>query len=97
MTPPEKSNVDKYTRTAADLVALLGDTENVVAVTCCTTRLRITLADRQAVDDSGLQQHPAVLGRLDGDDDTLHLIVGPAAAAPLAHACTDLLALPSGE
>ncbi|WP_253863407.1 PTS transporter subunit EIIB [Prauserella halophila] len=88
--------MDKYTRTAAYLVALLGDAENVVAVTYCVTRLRITLADRQAVDDSGLQQHPAVLGRLDGDD-ALHLIVGPAAAAPLARACTDLLALPSGE
>lgn len=77
--------MDKYVSTAAELLALLGGTENVTAVQHCVTRLRVSLADRQAVDDTALRNHPAVLGRLHSDEG-IHLIVGPAAAAPLAHA-----------
>lgn len=83
--------MDKYTRAAAELIALLGGVDNITAMTCCITRLRVTLTDRQVVDDTGLREHPAVLGRLDAAGDAVHLIVGPAAAAPLTRACTDLL------
>ncbi len=91
MTPPDQSTSDKYTRTAAELLALLGGACNLRAVTHCITRLRLTLVDRHAIDDTELRDHPAVLGRRDTAEGC-HLIVGPAAAVPLARACTDLLA-----
>lgn len=81
--------MDKYASTAAELVHLLGGAKNVTAVQNCVTRLRLSLTDRHAVDDTGLRSHPAVLGRLPADDG-LHLLVGPAAAAPLGRACHDL-------
>lgn len=77
--------MDKYVCAAAELLPLLGGRENVTAVQHCVTRLRLALADRDAVDEIGLRSHPAVLGRVDSDQG-IHLIVGPAAAAPLAHA-----------
>ncbi|SDP96455.1 PTS system, glucose-like IIB component [Actinopolyspora xinjiangensis] len=90
MTPPEQSTSNPYTRTANELLTLLGGAENIITVTHCVTRLRITLADHQTVDNTGLRDHPAVLGRIENDE-TFHLLVGPATATPLAHACTELL------
>ncbi|GAB3549302.1 phosphotransferase system IIB component [Actinopolyspora lacussalsi] len=90
MTPPEQSTSDPYTRTANELLTLLGGAENIITMTHCVTRLRITLADHQAVDGTALRDHPAVLGRLD-DGETLHLLVGPAAVEPLTLACVTLL------
>lgn len=91
MTPPDQSHPDAYTRTAAELLALLGGASNLQAVAHCITRLRLTLAERHHVDDTSLRDHPAVLGRRNTAEGC-HLIVGPAAAAPLARACTNLLA-----
>ncbi|WP_017975746.1 PTS transporter subunit EIIB [Actinopolyspora halophila] len=42
-----------------DLLPLLGGRDNVVAVTHCLTRLRLTLADHHAINDTGLR----VLGK----------------------------------
>jgi phosphotransferase system IIB component len=88
----ETTTVDKYASTAHELITLLGGASNVRAVQHCVTRLRLKLADHDVVDDLGLRDHPAVLGRLRSDEG-LHLIVGPAAAAPLAEACHELATL----
>ncbi|MFE2426977.1 PTS glucose/sucrose transporter subunit IIB [Streptomyces sp. NPDC059373] len=81
--------MDKYMRTAAVLRDLLGGTDNIASLTHCVTRLRLTLTDRARVDDTALRDHPAVLGILERD--TLQLVVGPAAVAPLAAALAQLL------
>ncbi|MCA1220001.1 PTS glucose/sucrose transporter subunit IIB [Streptomyces sp. 8L] len=84
--------MDKYTRTAAALRDLLGGPDNIVSLTHCVTRLRLTLADRTRVDDTTLRDHPAVLGVLDRD--TFQIVVGPAAVTPLAAALARLLDAP---
>lgn len=77
--------MNKYARTASELLPFLGGADNVNAVTHCVTRIRISLADPHTVDTIALRGHPAVLGQLDRPN-TYHVIVGPAVAEPLAHA-----------
>lgn len=80
---------DKFAHTATALLPHLSGATNITTVTHCITRLRFTLLKRTAVDDAALLTHPAVLGIV--DTDTLQLIVGPYAAAPLTQAFTRLL------
>lgn len=80
---------DKFTATATALLPHLGGTTNITTVAHCVTRLRLTLLDHTALDETALLTHPAVLGLI--NTDTLHVIVGPYAAAPLATALTQLL------
>ena len=75
---------EKVRSAAAELAAALGGAANVVAVEHCVTRLRLQLAERGAVDEPVLRAHPAVLGLR--EDDSFQVIVGPAAAEPLAAA-----------
>ena len=84
--------MDKYDRTAAEFRDLLGGAANITTLTHCVTRLRVTFADRTRVDDTGLRNHPAVLGLLERD--TFQVLVGPAAVAPLAEALTRAIATP---
>lgn len=78
--------MDKYARTAAELLPLLGGPGNVITLTHCVTRIRISLTDRHAIETTALRDHPAVLGQLNTPD-AYHLIVGPAVAEPLTRAC----------
>lgn len=87
---PTQPNTDKYTAAAAELLPLLGGAANILTLTHCITRLRITLANQHAVNHPALRDHPAVLGHI-ATAESLHLIVGPAAAARLAHACTTVV------
>ncbi len=80
---------DKFAHTATALLPHLGGTTNITTVAHCVTRLRFTLLDHTAVDEAALLTHPAVLGLV--DTDTLQVIVGPYAAAPLAEAFARLL------
>lgn len=77
-------------QTAHELLALLGGPDNITDVSYCFTKLRLTLLDRAAADDTGLLAHPAVLGLI--EDTTFQVILGPATVEPLAHALDALLA-----
>lgn len=79
---------DKFTPTATALLPHLGGTTNITTLTHCVTRLRFTLLDQTAINETALLTHPAVLGLI--HTDTLHVIVGPY-AAPLTEAFTRLL------
>lgn len=79
----------RVTQTARDLLALLGGPDNIAEVSYCFTKLRLTLLDRSAADDTGLLAHPAVLGLI--DDTTFQVILGPATVEPVAHALDALL------
>ncbi|MGH3870167.1 MAG: PTS transporter subunit EIIB [Pseudonocardiaceae bacterium] len=76
-------------RTAHDLLALLGGPDNIADISYCFTKLRLSLADRDAVDDTGLLAHPAVLGLV--EDTTLQVMLGPATVEPVAYALDALL------
>lgn len=80
---------DKFAQTTTALLPHLGGITNITTVTHCVTRLRFTLLDQTAIDEAALLTHPAILGLINGD--TLQVIVGPYAAAPLATAFTRLL------
>lgn len=76
-------------QTARDLLALLGGPANIADVSYCFTKLRLTLSNRTATDDTGLLAHPAVLGLI--EDTTFHVMLGPATVEPVAHALAALL------
>ncbi|MGH3941839.1 MAG: PTS transporter subunit EIIB [Pseudonocardiaceae bacterium] len=76
-------------QTARDLLALLGGPDNIAEVSYCFTKLRLTLLNRAAADDTSLLAHPAVLGLI--DDMTFQVITGPATVEPVAHALEALL------
>jgi len=79
---------EKLRAAAAELTAALGGAANLVAVEHCVTRLRLDLADRDAVDEQVLRAHPAVLGLR--EDASFQVIVGPAAVEPLAAALREI-------
>jgi PTS system sucrose-specific IIC component len=86
--------VDKYQRTAQDLLALLGGSGNVTTLGHCVTRLRLILVDRDAVDQDQLRAHPAVLGVRDVGTQ-FQVIIGPAVVARLAAALDELVTKPA--
>jgi sucrose PTS system EIIBCA or EIIBC component len=88
-TGPGEQPVDKYTRTAAALLPLVGGAGNITSLGHCVTRLRLELADRRLVDDDALRAHPAVLGVREGEQ--FQVIVGPAVVERLAQALECLL------
>jgi sucrose PTS system EIIBCA or EIIBC component len=88
-TGPGEQPVDKYARTAAALLPLLGGGDNITSLGHCVTRLRLDLADRTLVDDDALRAHPAVLGVRAAEQ--FQVIVGPAVVERLARALECLL------
>nr|WP_308288097.1 PTS transporter subunit EIIC [Streptomyces corallincola] len=62
--------------TAAALLALTGGPANIVSVTHCLTRLRLTVADPAAVDGPGVRAVPGVLGVV-ADGPSWQVVLGP--------------------
>jgi PTS system N-acetylglucosamine-specific IIC component len=63
---------------AMQWVKALGGAGNLVAVDACTTRLRLVVANQNAVDPDGLKQLGA-RGMIRPSSDTLQVVVGPVA------------------
>lgn len=61
------------------LLQLSGEKANIRVCGNCMTRLRLTLADRDAADIAGLKAVPGVMGVINGDDQ-LQIILGPGKA-----------------
>lgn len=61
------------------LLRLSGGKANIRVCGNCMTRLRLTLADRDAADIAGLKAVPGVMGVINGDDQ-LQIILGPGKA-----------------
>ncbi|MFF2847022.1 PTS transporter subunit EIIC [Streptomyces sp. NPDC058001] len=74
-TPPGNKN----RATAEAILPLVGGAANIVSVTHCMTRLRLTLTDRTLVQDDELRALPAVLGVV--EDDTYQIVLGPGTVA----------------
>ncbi|MFF9090098.1 PTS transporter subunit EIIC [Streptomyces sp. NPDC014991] len=62
--------------TATAVLARVGGPANVVSVTHCMTRLRLTLADPAAGDEEALRALPGVLGVVGGGD-VWQIVLGP--------------------
>jgi hypothetical protein len=56
---------ERVEQTAHDLLTLLGGPDNIAEISYCYTKLRLTLLNRAAADDTGLLAHPAVLGLIE--------------------------------
>ncbi|MYQ45205.1 PTS transporter subunit EIIC [Streptomyces sp. SID4985] len=62
---------------ASAILSLTGGPENVTAVTHCLTRLRLTVADPDAVDGDALGALPGVLGVIGKGGTALQVVLGP--------------------
>lgn len=67
---------------ASQIVGHLGGKENIVNVTCCMTRLRITVKNRSLVDVSGLTDTQGVIRVI--EEDTIQVVVGPGRSRKLS-------------
>ena len=73
-----------YKDVAARVLTAIGGAGNVEDVATCLTRLRLTLADADAVDMEGLRGIPGVLGIATQGADRLEVVFGPAAIEGVA-------------
>ena len=78
-------------RQLIDIVASLGGVGNVVTATNCMTRLRVTVADDNAVDEAALRQNPAVLGLVHDHEAYYEIVVGPGKAKTCANAVRSMM------
>ncbi|MGW2253282.1 PTS transporter subunit EIIC [Kitasatospora sp. NPDC001660] len=81
---------DTHTRTARDLLALVGGAANVTSTAHCISRLRLGLADPGLARTQQIKDHPAVLGVV--VDGTYQIVLGPAAVDRVAEAFERLVA-----
>ncbi|MGW5678377.1 PTS transporter subunit EIIC [Streptomyces sp. NPDC003860] len=78
---------------AHTLLEHLGGAGNVLSVSHCMTRLRLTLRDRGPVQHDAITALPGVLGVVE-DGTSYQIVLGPAAVAPVTAAFEALLATP---
>lgn len=73
-----------------------GGLSNLLHVTNCMTRVRMTIGDQSKVDIAALKSIEGVLGVV--EDDTLQVIVGPGKSSKVANVINDLLkGQPAGD
>lgn len=82
--------MDKYEELASTLLPLLGGADNVLDVTNCITRMRVTLADQGLVAEDRLKATPGVLGVVESD--TYQVVLGPGAVSKVTDAFAAQLA-----
>ena len=80
---------------AGAVLAALGGKSNVLSNTVCMTRLRVTLANPQAVDYERLNDVPAVLGTATRGMNGLEVVFGPQTVGAVYHAFVRLTGLQS--
>ncbi|MGX2009594.1 PTS transporter subunit EIIB, partial [Enterobacter asburiae] len=73
-----------------------GGLSNLLHVTNCMTRVRMTIGDQSKVDIAALKSIEGVLGVV--EDDTFQVIVGPGKSSKVANVINDLLkGQPAGD
>ncbi|MEU0049479.1 PTS transporter subunit EIIC [Streptomyces sp. NPDC006309] len=82
--------------TATAVLARVGGPANVVSVTHCMTRLRLTLADPAAGDEEALRALPGVLGVVSGGD-VWQIVLGPGVVDAVTAEVRTLLAAPAAD
>ncbi|MFF1402595.1 PTS transporter subunit EIIC [Streptomyces sp. NPDC058294] len=82
--------------TATAVLARVGGPANVVSVTHCMTRLRLTLADPAAGDEEALRALPGVLGVVSGGD-VWQIVLGPGVVDAVTAEVRTLLAGPAAD
>lgn len=85
-----------YNQVGNAIVKHCGGLSNLLHVTNCMTRVRMTIGDPSQVDIAALKSIEGVLGVV--EDDTLQVIVGPGKSSKVANVINDLLkGLPAGD
>ena len=85
-----------YNQVGNAIVKHCGGLSNLLHVTNCMTRVRMTIGEQSQVDIAALKSIEGVLGVV--EDDTLQVIVGPGKSSKVASVINDLLkAKPRGE
>lgn len=78
-----------YNQVGKAIVKHCGGLSNLLHVTNCMTRVRMTIGDQSQVDITALKSIAGVLGVV--EDDTLQVIVGPGKSSKVANVINDLL------
>ncbi|WP_414165276.1 PTS transporter subunit EIIC [Superficieibacter sp. BNK-5] len=78
-----------YNQVGKAIVKHCGGLSNLLHVTNCMTRVRMTIGDQSQVDIAALKSIEGVLGVV--EDDTLQVIVGPGKSSKVANVINDLL------
>ncbi|MGG2015159.1 PTS transporter subunit EIIC [Bacillus sp. S10(2024)] len=82
--------MNKYHSMASQILDAVGGSDNVSAYTNCMTRLRITLVNRNLINEEVLKKIDGVLGTV--DDETYQIILGPGVITKVAEQFGALLA-----
>lgn len=85
-----------YNQVGNAIVKHCGGLSNLLHVTNCMTRVRMTIGEQSQVDIAALKSIEGVLGVV--EDDTLQVIVGPGKSSKVANVINDLLkGQPAGD
>lgn len=85
-----------YNQVGNAIAKYCGGLSNLLHVTNCMTRVRMTIGDQSKVDIAALKSIEGVLGVV--EDDTLQVIVGPGKSSKVANVINDLLkGQPAGD
>ncbi|CAM3370154.1 PTS system EIIBC component [Klebsiella spallanzanii] len=85
-----------YNQVGNAIVKHCGGLSNLLHVTNCMTRVRMTIGEQSQVDIAALKSIEGVLGVV--EDDTLQVIVGPGKSSKVANVINDLLkGLPASD
>lgn len=78
---------------AQKIVELIGGKDNILKVTNCMTRLRVTLKDESKVNSEELKKTVGILGIVQ-DGSYIQIVLGPGKAKKVADICIEELKLP---
>ncbi|CAM3979165.1 PTS N-acetylmuramic acid transporter subunit IIBC [Rahnella bruchi] len=78
------------------ILLFTGGRENIIICGNCMTRLRLTLKDRNLVENDNLKKLPGVMGVVNGDDQ-LQIILGPGKAQTASELLNKELLMTGGE
>ena len=82
--------MDEYRKNAELLIEYLGGKGNIVTVTNCMTRVRVTVKDEVVVDEAKIQEMDDVLGLVHDRAYAYEIVVGPGKSKKYADQCHEL-------
>ncbi len=85
-----------YRENVKTLIRFLGGSGNIVSVTNCMTRLRVTVKDASAADEEKLRAQEEVMGLVHDRENDIEIVVGPGKSRKYADLCHEM-GLPSGS
>lgn len=80
---------------AQAILDLLQGKENIVSVTNCITRMRVTVKDRTNIDIEEIKQLDGVMGVV--DDEAIQIVLGPGKVTKVTNEFTDIIGLESNS